>query len=46
MIAFFDASALIYLLEGEAPFAERVRSDLSRLARTHPKMGSAISRLS
>ncbi len=46
MIAFFDASALIYLLEGEAPFAERVRSELRRLAHTHPRMGSAISRLS
>ena len=46
MIAFFDASALIYLLEGKAPFAERVRTELWALEREHPGMGSALSRLS
>ena len=46
MIAFFDASALIYLIEGAEPFANRVRSELARTARKHPKMGAAISRLS
>lgn len=46
MIAFFDASALIYLLEGEPPFAERVRGELAALTAGHPAMKSAISRLS
>ena len=46
MIAFFDASALIYLIEGAEPFASRVRSELAQTARKHPKMGAAISRLS
>lgn len=46
MIAFFDASALIYLLEGKGPFAERVRVELAGLARSHPGIGVALSRLS
>lgn len=46
MIAFFDASALIYLIEGRAPFAGAVRSRLSALAGRHPGMGAAVSRLS
>ena len=46
MIAFFDASALIYLVEGAEPFASRVRSELAQTARKHPNMGAAISRLS
>lgn len=46
MIAFFDASALIYLLEGKGPFASRVRAELSALAQMHPGIGSAVSRLS
>ena len=46
MIAFFDASALIYLLEGKAPFADRVRSELKTLAQEHPGMRVAVSRLS
>lgn len=45
MIAFFDASALIYLIEGAEPFAGRVRSELAQIARKHPKMGAALSRL-
>ena len=46
MIAFFDASALIYLIEGAELFASRVRSELARTAKKHPRMGAAISRLS
>jgi len=29
VIVFFDASALIYLLEGNPPFASRVRTELA-----------------
>ena len=46
MIAFFDASALIYLIEGAEPFASRVRTELAQTAKRHPRMGSALSRLS
>ena len=46
MIVFFDASALIYLLEGKAPLADRVRGELAVIARTHPGAGVALSRLS
>lgn len=46
MIAFFDASALVYLVESAEPFAGRVRSELAQIARKHPRMGAAISRLS
>ena len=46
MIVFFDASALIYLVEGAEPFASRVRSALAQLTKKHPKMGAAVSRLS
>lgn len=46
MIAFFDASALIYLIEGKEPFAGRVRSQLAEVAQAHPGMSAAVSRLS
>ncbi len=46
MIAFFDANALIYLLEGKAPFAGRVRAELAALDRAHAGIGAAVSRLS
>ena len=46
MIAYFDASALIYLVEGKPPFAERLRAELSRWAKKHPDAGAAVSRLS
>lgn len=46
MIVFFDASAIIYFVEGAEPFAGRTRSELSRLARRHPNLGAAVSRLS
>lgn len=44
--AFFDASALIYLIEGAEPFADRLREELARAARKHPSMGVGVSRLS
>ena len=46
MIAFFDASALIYFIEGAEPFGSQVRTELARLARRHPNIGAAVSRLS
>lgn len=45
MIAFYDASALIYLIEAEAPFGNRVRKALAAAASTYPGLGSAVSRL-
>lgn len=45
MIAFFDASALIYLIEGKEPFASKVRREIAAVARRHPDLGSAVSRL-
>lgn len=46
MIAFFDASAVIYLIEGSAPFADPFRAGLARWARKHPDAKAAVSRLS
>ncbi len=46
MIAFFDASALTYLIEGAEPFAAKVRKQLAAAARKHPDLGAAVSRLS
>ena len=46
MIVFFDASALIYVLEGQPSFAERVRAQLAALEQAHPGLQAAISRLS
>lgn len=43
--AFFDASALIYLIEGKEPFGGKVRKELASIARKHPDLGSAVSRL-
>lgn len=45
MIAFFDACALIYLIEGQEPFAGNVRKALTAIARRHPDLGTAVSRL-
>lgn len=45
MIAFFDANALIYLLEAKAPFADRVRRKLATATKRHPDLGAAVSRL-
>jgi len=46
VIAFFDACALIYLIEGKEPFASRARSQLAEATQTYPGVGSAVSRLS
>jgi predicted nucleic acid-binding protein len=46
VIAFFDASALIYLVEGAEPFATRLRYELARLEKRHLGLGAAVSRLS
>jgi len=46
VIAFLDASALIYLVEGAEPFASRTRVELARLAKRHRTLPVAVSRLS
>lgn len=46
MIAFFDASALIYLIESAEPFGTTVRAALAQAASEHPNLGAAVSRLS
>lgn len=46
MIAYFDASALIYLIEGAEPFARRMRAELAKLEQRHRMLGIAMSRLS
>jgi predicted nucleic acid-binding protein len=46
VIAFFDASALIYLIEGAEPFAAKVRQELAAATKKHPDLGAAVSRLS
>ncbi len=46
MIAFFDASALIYLIEGAEPFAAQVRSRVAAVATQYPDLALAVSRLS
>ena len=46
MIAFLDASALIYLLEGEATWARAVQRELQQLAEREPTLPIALSRLS
>lgn len=45
MIAFFDASALIYLIEGREPFGSRVREALAAAVRKHRDASAAVSRL-
>jgi predicted nucleic acid-binding protein len=46
VIAFFDASALIYLLEGKEPFVTKVKKELAQAAKKHGNLGAAVSRLS
>lgn len=46
MIAFFDASALIYLIEGAEPFAARAREYLAALRRRNATLDAAVSRIS
>lgn len=45
MIAYLDASALIYLVEGAPPFAARVRAQLLALAEATPDIRTAVGRL-
>jgi len=46
LIAFFDANALIYRIEGAAPFASRVNAALAEVVQAYPDLGAAVSRLS
>lgn len=46
MIVFFDASALIYLIEGREPFVRNVRAAMEGLLRRDPGASTAVSRLS
>ena len=46
MIAFLDASALIYLVDGDAAWAQAARQELQRLAELVPALEISISRLS
>ena len=46
MIAFLDASALIYLVDGEAQWAEATQATLQQLAVGAPELTLAVSRLS
>jgi len=46
VIAFFDANALIYLIEGQEPFARQVRRKIEALSQSYPGIGTALSRLS
>ncbi|MBK9574487.1 MAG: PIN domain-containing protein [Rhodoferax sp.] len=45
MIAFFDSSALIYLIEGNEPFASKVRKELAGAFKRHPSLEAGLSRL-
>jgi len=45
VIVFFDAGALIYLIEGKDPFAGKVRKALAAVAKKYPDVGAAVSRL-
>jgi predicted nucleic acid-binding protein len=45
VLAFFDTSALIYLVEGREPFAASVRVSLQSLMGQHPGLGVVLSRL-
>lgn len=45
MIAFLDTSAIIYLIEGSKPLADRVSRQLRALLRNAPGMRTAVSRL-
>jgi predicted nucleic acid-binding protein len=46
VIAFLDASALIYLVDGEARWAEATQATLHQLAVEAPDLPLAVSRLS
>jgi predicted nucleic acid-binding protein len=46
VIAFLDASALIYMVEGEAPWVQATQAALQQLAGEAPELALAVSRLS
>jgi len=46
VIVFFDASALIDLIEGREPFSGTVRAELQALIERDPSTKAAVSRLS
>ena len=46
MIAFLDASALIYLIEGREPWSTAVKARLLELEAVNPSAAVALSRLS
>lgn len=46
VIAFLDANALIYLIEGAEPFARRVRAQLQAAVDAYPKVRIGMSVLS
>jgi hypothetical protein len=46
VIAFLDASALIYLVDGEVPWAQATQVTLQQLAAQSPDLALAVSRLS
>lgn len=46
MIAFYDACAVIYLLEGHQPFSDQTKTAIGSLEQTYPRLFTAISRLS
>jgi len=46
VIAFFDANALIYLIEGCKPFSDQIHRQMAAWSKQHPDMGAALSRLS
>ena len=45
MIAFLDANAIIYKIDGKEPFASGVRLALADLTSTYPGIGTCVSRL-
>jgi len=46
VIAFLDASALIYLIEGQEPWVHHAKTALSKLNEQTPNLNIALSRLS
>ena len=46
MIVFLDASALIFLVDGQAPWAEATQAALRQLAVNAPDLALAVGRLS
>jgi predicted nucleic acid-binding protein len=45
VISFLDSSAIIYLVEGKKPFADKVRRQMQTLALADPALLTAVSRL-